>query len=583
MKVCLVILKLTIDMNISHDQPSKILLVVQRLSDFVEMKRAATGLKQFGYKCFILFCGVESPHHDSIVLKEIEKSIVIGEVDGVEIFENKSLVTAKKSRNNTQESNPQNIRTKWNAIKSMSPKLGVLGGGEHKEKGYKNSRGKLARLKIKTLKALIIKAHILLLKIKKFKVLLFPLFLIVKCINFFKRNHYKLYSRIHGYFNWGLNLINSPMVYVPRIYRYNYCQFQNILKAGQYNLIILPEDIVGNITPLIIKSGHSLKIPSLILPYTIANQSEAFQALKDRDEFQVKYHTFNKIIGLFCRSWVMKDDTRKVLRLPAEHVLGHLITRASPPDPWMMNSGYANIIAIENEKMFEYYRNSGIPASKMKITGACYDDNLAYYYLNKKDERKKLYRELGIENNKPFFLLGGFPNQITANPPRFDFKDAEDAVNFIVDCIEVFKQDYEIIFRPHPNYLELSDLFAKKNILVTQIDTARLVALSDIYLAFASATIRWAIACGIPTINYDMFYYDFSDYKNVNGVLNACTKEEFKLAVNTMKQLEHFMVIKKQLDTEKRKWGNLDGKSTHRINDLVKELIHLKKVHRKAS
>lgn len=158
----------------------------------------------------------------------------------------------------------------------------------------------------------------------------------------------------------------------------------------------------------------------------------------------------------------MKDDNRKVLRLPAGHVYGHIITGTSPPDPWMMNSGYANIIAIENEKMFEYYRNSGIPASKMKITGACYDDNLAYYYLNKEYERKKLYRELGIQSDKPLFLLGGFPNQITANPPRFDFEDAEDAVDFIVDCVEVFKKDYEIIFRPHPNYLELSDLFTKK-------------------------------------------------------------------------------------------------------------------------
>lgn len=224
----------------------------------------------------------------------------------------------------------------------------------------------------------------------------------------------------------------------------------------------MPEDIVGKVTPLIIKSGHSLKVPSVILPYTIANQTEAFQALKDRDEFQVKRHFFNKVIGNLCRSWVMKDETRRVLRLPAEHVIGHLITRSSPPDPWMMNSGYANVIAIENEKMFEYYRNSGIPASKMKITGACYDDNLAYYCMNKESERGQLYQELGIKSNKPFFLIGGFPNQITANPPGFDFEDAEDAVNFIVGCLDVFKKDYEIIFRPHPNFLELSDYFAKK-------------------------------------------------------------------------------------------------------------------------
>ncbi|MFO2618800.1 hypothetical protein SCM13_12550 [Legionella pneumophila] len=583
MKPCTVSFEFTFDMKISQVKSYKILFVVQRLSDFVEMKRASIGLKQFGYQCFILFCGVDSPYYDSIVLREIENSIDLGEIDGIEIFNSNLLINSKKSKNNKiYESAKKNTKPKWNIIKSLNPKSGAIEDQKRKKKRYLASKRIVTKLKIKKLKFLIIKIHALLLKIKKFKFLLSPLFLIVKCIRFFKNQCSMLCSQIIEYYNRVVNFINSPMVYIPRIYRYNYYQFHNILKNGGYNLIILPEDIVGKVTPLIIKSGHSLKIPSLILPYTIANQSEAFQALKDRDEFQVTYHRFNKLVGCLFRSWVMKDDIRRVLRLPAEHVLGHIITRTSPPDPWMMNSGYANVIAIENEKMFEYYRNSGIPASKMKITGACYDDNLAYYYLNKEYERKKLYQELGIQSDKPLFLLGGFPNQITANPPRFDFEDAEDAVDFIVDCVEVFKKDYEIIFRPHPNYLELSDLFTKKNILVTQIDTTRLVALSDIYLAFASATIRWAISCGIPTINYDMFYYDFSDYKNVQGVLNACTKEEFELAINTMNQPEHFIAIKKQLDTEKRKWGNLDGKSTHRINDLVRDLIHLKKVPRKA-
>ncbi|AMP91788.1 hypothetical protein [Legionella pneumophila] len=542
-------------MNVLPVESFKILFVVQRLSDFVEMKRAAVSLKKFGYKCYILFCGVDSPPHDLIVLKEIEKSIDNDEIDGVEVT-NKELVKDSEESNCTvpekkiKSSSKSNLREILKWIKDW----------------YKKYTTKLSQLKI-----------------KKPRALRPPITFIGRLCHYFKYLQFLVGSIIYVVVHFSLSLMYLPIFYVPVIYRFNYSQFRKIVKSGQYKLIILPEDIVGKVTPLIIKSGHSLKIPSIILPYTIANQTEAFQALKDREEFQVKHHFFNKVIGKLCRSWVMKDETRRVLRLPAEHVIGHLITRSSPPDPWMMNSGYANVIAIENEKMFEYYRNSGIPASKMKITGACYDDNLAYYCLNKESERNKLYQELGIKSNKPLFLIGGFPNQITANPPGFDFEDADDAVNFIVECLDVFKKDYEIIFRPHPNFLELSDYFKKKNILVTQIDTARLVALSDIYLAFASATIRWAISCGVPTINYDMFYYDFSDYKEVNGVLNVCTKEEFKQAINSMSEPEQFMVIKKQLDTEKRKWGNLDGKSTYRINELVKELIHLKKVPRKAS
>ncbi|KGP63648.1 hypothetical protein EP47_03225 [Legionella norrlandica] len=504
------------------------------------MKRAAISLKKFGYQCFILFCGVNSFTHDLIVLKEIKNSIDAGEIDGMEVSDKKFLIDSESEIHDAQE----------------------------QKKGHINSKRGLRKL-LSQIKQLHNHA-INILKGKKHGVELTPLFFL-----------FKVYIRILSSL---LNTVHyfAPYIIVPKSYKKNYSNFKEILKSGQYKLIILPEDIVGNVSPLIIKSGHSLEVPSLILPYTIANQSEAFQALKNRDEFQVKYHILNRVIGNLCRSWVMKDKTRKILRLPGEHVVAHLITRSSPPDPWMMNSGYANVIAIENEQMFEYYCSSGLPASKMKITGACYDDNLAYYYLNKENEREKLYQDLGIESNKPFFLIGGFPNQITANPPRFDFEDAEDAVNFIVECLEVFREDYEIIFRPHPNFLELSNYFSEKNILVAHIDTARLVALSDIYLAFASATIRWAIACGVPTINYDMFYYDFSDYKKVSGVLNACTKEEFKRTISTMNEQEQFMVIKKQLEIEKGKWGNLDGKSAHRINDLVKELIQLKKVPRKA-
>ncbi|HAT1894491.1 TPA: hypothetical protein JBJ04_09990 [Legionella pneumophila] len=502
------------------------------------MKRAAISLKKFGYQCIILFCGVDSPMHDSIVLKEIEKSIAIGEVDGLEISNKKLLINAGALQNSTN-TQPIKYSSTW-GVRNLLIRLNQF---------YKASKRKLIELKNKKYGATLDPRPLL------YRFIIY----ILSCILYF-----------------------APFVIVPIIYKINYSRFRKIIKSGQYKLIILPEDIVGKVTPLIIKSGHSLKIPSIIFPYTIANQSEAFQALKDREEFQTKHNFFNKLIGNLCSSWVMKNDNRKILRLPAEHVMGHLITRSSPPDPWMMNSGYANAIAVENEQMFEYYYNSGIPASKMKITGACYDDNLAYYFLNKESERDKLYQELGIKSNKPFFLIGGFPNQITANPPGFDFEDADDAVNFIVECLGVFHKDYEIIFRPHPNFLELSDYFKKKNILVTQIDTARLVALSDIYLAFASATIRWAIACGVPTINYDMFYYDFSDYKKVNGVLNVCTKDEFKLAINTMNEQEQYNAIKKQLEIEKRKWGNLDGKSAHRINDLVRELIHLKKVPRKA-
>ncbi|RYB44077.1 hypothetical protein, partial [Legionella pneumophila] len=123
-------------MNISEAGSSKILFVTQRLSDFVEMKRAAISLKKFGYQCIILFCGVDSPMHDSIVLKEIEKSIAIGEVDGLEISNKKLLINAGALQNSTN-TQPIKYSSTW-GVRNLLIRLNQF---------YKASKRKLIELK----------------------------------------------------------------------------------------------------------------------------------------------------------------------------------------------------------------------------------------------------------------------------------------------------------------------------------------------------------------------------------------------------------------------------------------------------
>src|SRR5262249_39475304 len=149
----------------------------------------------------------------------------------------------------------------------------------------------------------------------------------------------------------------------------------------------------------------------------------------------------------------------------------------SPPDPWMMNSGFANAIAIENEAMLEYYVKAGLPRSKMHISGAIYDDYLARYKLNKTEQLAVLRSELGIEGNKPLLLIGGCPDQSTSCPAGFEFSDMEDFVNWLSTALKLLAQKYEVIVRPHPNYARMAEIMAARGIRATMIDTARLVAL----------------------------------------------------------------------------------------------------------
>jgi hypothetical protein len=285
-------------------------------------------------------------------------------------------------------------------------------------------------------------------------------------------------------------------------------------------------------------------------------------------------------MGIFFPRWVMKQDGTKLVRLPAPHILAHVIQRIQPPDPWMMNSGFANIIAVENEAMWDYYRQSGIPESKLKVVGAFYDDYLAKFTLNRERELELLREELEIDNSKPILLVGGCPDQ-SHNSPAFEFEDMEAFCRRLGEALRLVQDDYEIIVRPHPNYYRMGDILAESGAKLTLIDTARLVGLCDLYVAFASATIRWAIACAKPTINYDVFCYHYDDFESVDGVAHVRDMDAFEtLLQETRPGSEGVAKLHGKIAIDAPRWGRLDGKAGDRIEGLIEDYSRMKSIPR---
>lgn len=337
-------------------------------------------------------------------------------------------------------------------------------------------------------------------------------------------------------------------------------------------VLLLPEDVVGLVTPQAVRAARDLDIPSIILPYTIANQEEAFRSLAQNPQYQRRL-LGNFVVSLFHARWVMSRGGTSLVRLPAPYIVGHVLTGTSPPDPWMMNSGFASCIAVESEVMAQYYRDGGIEDGRMQIVGALYDDVLARYRMHRSDERTVLRRELGLQGERPIILIGGCPNQLLGPVPGFDFKDLNELVDFLAQCLKSAHADCHVIVRPHPNYPELGQMFETYGFVSTMVDTARLVALSDLYLAFASATIRWAIACGIPSINYDVFHYDYDDYKEVPGVWNAAAPDEVSQAIRSLLPgSASYEEARMRAEGEMTRWGTLDGQSARRITGLIEML-----------
>ncbi|WP_033068644.1 hypothetical protein [Thalassospira australica] len=367
---------------------------------------------------------------------------------------------------------------------------------------------------------------------------------------------------------------------IIRFYVAEKAQLKKIISRLNPDAIILPEDVVGYNSPLLIKAGHELNIPSIILPYTIANEQEAFRSLAGNSHYHLNAPG-NRTAGRLFPKWVKHANGLSLVRMPSPYIIGQVLTGTSPPNPWMMNSGFSNIIAVENDAMRDYYVSAGIPKTKIKVVGSVSDDHLAKFKLNKEQERLALKAELLIPGRKPLLVIGGCPDQSGSCPAGFEYKDFDDFVMRLAEALEPMKRYYDVIVRPHPNNMRMGELLSAFGIQSTEIDTARLVALSDAYVAFASATVRWAISCEVPVLNYDLFHYDYDDFKGIPGVLHATSYDEVKQGLESfIPSCEKFVDLNKEIKKSASRWGILDGHSTDRIAALIDQVCNYKVVPR---
>lgn len=506
----------------------RILLVAQRPSDFVEMRRCAFAFRAIGWSCIVLYFG-QGAQKSEIVEMETELS----ELRRLGILDSYVFLGPETPSN----------------LKFTAP--------------TRAGRGLLGdEFKRRPVVSIVRKA-------------------VLKVDSWVDGTLRKQVARLLAVvFRWFDLFANGA-----RVLRYYFDEQESIGKIVadvRPDAIVLPEDVVGLVTPLVIRAGHLQNIPSIIIPYTIANQQEAFKSLRSNPSYRGS-HWANWVAALIFPKWKMSQDGAALVRLPAPYILGHELTSTSPPDPWMMNSGFANAIAIENDAMLDFYLSSGLPRNKMHVVGAIYDDYLAKFKSDKSVQLQHLREELNLANDKPLLLVGGCPDQSGSCPPGFEFPSMDDFVKRLSVSLQSMEPRYQVVLRPHPNFFRMAEVAAEHGILCTTIDTARLVALSDVYLAFGSATIRWAISCGVPAINYDVFHYNYSDYKDVGGVIHVNKFAQLTDVFSSFLSSPEFARgLEREIGQSLRRWGQLDGKSTERIALLIEQVCNRRPVLRTA-
>lgn len=344
-----------------------------------------------------------------------------------------------------------------------------------------------------------------------------------------------------------------------------------VLAQRSWASIVMCEDNVELDTSIWVDVARQFRIQSVIVPYTISNTAEFAESYVGFAPYQVETTACNRIVARLFPAWKLDYKGRQFLRTDCTKIVAVEQLGLAPPNPWLLNSGQVDAIAVESDAMYDYYRAAGIPKHQLVTTGSLADDVLASTLANASTRRDRLLGGLGLTDDRPLLVCALPPDQKTFDRPGCEFADFDDLMEFWGNCLAGLT-GWNVVIRPHPKTpFYRVEALRQKGLAVSDEDTAALVPLCDLYLGSVTATIRWAIACGKPVLNYDVYQYGYEDYRGVEGVLLVNTREQFRttLAAFTGKS----DLLERMADVQRRdsaRWGLLDGKSGTRVVALLR-------------
>jgi hypothetical protein len=337
--------------------------------------------------------------------------------------------------------------------------------------------------------------------------------------------------------------------------------------------VILAEDTVGYETAAVIKAAHERRAPALIIPFTVANALEPAEIFyNDRARSLARWK--NRLLAPFYPEWVYQHRRRTLLRVPVEEIIAKEWWGLAPPLPWQMNSGRADAIAVESRVMDAFYRREGLPPAQLVVTGGISDDTLADGVRDAAARRTALCAELGLPCDQKLLLCALTDDRFALPGAPPDFADYPELVRFVTQTLKALP-GFSVIVRLHPRSSEdVARLVEECGVRISRRDTASIVPLCDLYVASVSATIRWAIACGKPVVNYDVYRLGLTDYDDVPGVLLVEERSEFATVLRRLATDRTFFAdLGEKQQRVASEWGDLDGHAGERILECLDTLI----------
>jgi glycosyltransferase involved in cell wall biosynthesis len=361
-----------------------------------------------------------------------------------------------------------------------------------------------------------------------------------------------------------------------KYWRSRIAHYRRIIARDRPALVVIGQDFPESDFAPLLKAASIAGVKSLLVAYAIVNGHEVYQVLADNPEYREDSSTLNRLVGWIFPRWRLEGSKGTLLRLPGARILAGALAGLSMKEPWRPNETQADRIAIASEADHEFYKNSGFAASRLCVTGLPAHDEIAAVRQARGQLRLELARELGLEPSRLLILCAWPSDQVLPTRPNAEFGTYSNICKFWAETLAGLakRHDANVVVRLHPKTdPAVARLVEQYDLKVSDRDAAELVPLCDILVGSVTSIIAWAIACGIPVVNYDIYRYRYSDFAGAPGVLTMEDRQGFRDALERLvsdpSYRGHIADLQQRRAAD---WARLDGHAGERLLDVVRSL-----------
>lgn len=374
---------------------------------------------------------------------------------------------------------------------------------------------------------------------------------------------------------WGRRLLEEGVFPGIGAQKRFHRAISSLLERFEPSQLIFPEENLFYFHHLWVHAARSRDIATAIVPFTIVNSLEWAEAFSRLPEFQAD-RGWNRLLAKAFPDWVLHHRGRRLV-LPSTYAAGCEYLQLKFDRPWVINSGPIEVLCSESQLMSDYYRRAGIRDEKIVLTGALSDDRLFSILENRLENRNDLARRLGRGITGKVVLIALPPDQFVGkHRAGCEFARYDDLIAFMVDeckkLLELHGGTLLISLHPRINPADVAYL-EKMGAIIVHESVENLVPLCDLYIAVVSATIRLAISCGIPVINYDAYQYHYDDYTEFAGVKEVRTKDAYKAMLAASFNDDEYKKMQKEQQETTHRLCALDGKAGQRLLGALKTTV----------